>query len=104
MLYRPLQLFTLYIIVSVLTSFFGPIVYQQYNKLIVALYMLAFIVMFGIGYLMGAQTRPRPLIERAPGAKLRRVLRVVKTCLWITLIVTSVEFVIEVARGSINLD
>jgi hypothetical protein len=62
-LYKPLKYYILYIIFTILISFFGPLEYQGYNKLNVAAFMLAFIVIFILAYIIGIElankTKPR---------------------------------------------
>lgn len=53
MLFRPLKIFSLYIIITLLISFFGPSNYVNYNKIIVAIYIFFFLMLFGLGYFLG---------------------------------------------------
>lgn len=104
MLYRPLKLFVAYILVSLCLSFFGPIVYYDFHRVAVGLYMLVFITVFAIGYLCGAETRLACISESTASKRLRRTLRLVKMCIWISLVVGLAEFLVSVSVTGINLN
>lgn len=52
-LYLPLKLFTLYILATLIISFFGPVEYEGFNKIFVLIFMFFFIIMFALGYIIG---------------------------------------------------
>lgn len=55
MLYKPLKYFIIYILFTMLISFFGPLEYRDFNKMSVTGFMFVFILFFIIAYFIGIE-------------------------------------------------
>lgn len=56
MIYKPLRWYIFYILFTIIISFWGPIEYTDFNKIIAALYIMLFLVVIFIGYNFGIKT------------------------------------------------
>jgi len=102
----PLKALILYIFIGVSLSFFGPVAYMNYDKLLVGTYMMAFIILFSMGYTLG-------LIEIDPPEKnlniqyqnnnLRKILFWVKVSIIIIASVQFINLILSLSAGTLNL-
>lgn len=103
MLVRPLLYFSLYIIVTLLISFLGPIEYLEYDKFIVAVYMFSFLFFFAVSYLLGMEygrrIKPYKLFEDIQGT----VFRVLKFSIIVTLFLSAWSFIDYVLKYGFSI-
>ncbi len=92
MLYKPLKYFVSYIIITVIISFFGPAKYYRYDKLSIAVYMLAFIVFFTISYLLGVQYGNRIKPYKDLHNIERKAIKILKFCILLTFFISIWSF------------
>jgi len=103
----PLKLLAVYIIIGVTLSFWGPIIYQDYEKLPVAAYMAAFLILFTIGYLWGAVTGQESSKQVNMSSKnhlLRKVLFWVKVSIIIIAFIQFANLILAITDGTLNLN
>ena len=101
----PLILFVVYIFGTLCISFFGPIIYNNYDKSATFLYILAFLAFFSTGYIVGTFGRPVVFNGENGLKKKRRVVNVVKACILLAILLKAialVEFLIN-QGGSLSV-
>ena len=102
----PLKALILYIVLGVTLSFWGPITYLDYDKLPVAAYMMAFLILFSIGYILGL-IEPNKQIKNInyeyQSINLQKVLFWVKVSIVIIALVQFINLVLSLTDGTLNL-
>jgi len=85
-------------------SFSGPLVYEEYNKSIVAEYIFVFLVLFSIGYFLGSQKKK---ITSFPIETLNKnfniTLKITKVCIVIFTILQTFSIISGLVTGKLNL-
>lgn len=100
-MYKPLKFFTLFIVFTIIVSFWGPVKYMNYDKVSVAVFMTLFLIVCHIGYYFGANN---PIIKtRYSLIKEVQLIKIVKTCIYITLLFQIFTFISMWANGELNL-
>jgi hypothetical protein len=101
----PLKAITLYVSIGLTLSFFGPIKYDNYEQLPVAIYIISFLFLFNFGYILGLiKEKPSPsksLIQER--YKLKKILFWVKVSIIIITLVQLITLVTGIIDGSLNL-
>jgi len=90
--YKPINIFILYILLTMAISFWGPIEYFNFNKTIVAIYMMFFLVLFYFAYCLGVKHYPRKKIKFYSKLKLKKLFFILKICILITLLLEIISF------------
>lgn len=84
----PMSLFSWYIVLGLLFSFFGPINYVEYNRLPVLLFIVGFLLVLRFSYNTGYRLPPRPVTDPQLIATRRRAMhQFLRVCLSIGLVV-----------------
>ena len=102
----PLFAIILYISIGVALSFWGPIIYTGYEKLSVVAYMLAFLLLFSIGYtlgLVGSNNRTINIHRHDQHSKFQTIIFWVKISIVIITIVQLVNLILSLYDGTLNL-
>lgn len=100
-MYKPIKIFTLFIVFTILVSFFGPIKYQDYDKLSVTIFMTFFLCACYLGYFLGVN---KPIVKvQSSILKDAKILKLVKNCILITLLFQLYTFASMWAAGELNL-
>lgn len=103
MRFKPLKIFLLYISLTIIISFWGPTIYENYNKFIVGIYMLFFMVIFSVGYLLGINRIERKrngFVEFYPHSI---VLKIVKIVIAFTISLQMIEVLAHIATNGFQL-
>jgi hypothetical protein len=96
---KPLTLFVLYIIVTMAISFFGPMVYLNFNKTIVVIYMIFFLLIFTIGYKFSMYVKVR---QNQPSYA--NIDNIIKFCIIFSVFSVGIEFYALVIHGKISFN
>jgi len=102
--FLPLKLIVAYVSLGVFLSIYGPVEYDGYDFFPVAVYMLAFLMLFSLAYLLAFHGSESVVSgDDICKARLLRVLFWVKVCILITFLVQLATLLAGVADGSLNL-
>ena len=98
----PLKIFVGYILFTLAVSFFGPVKYEAYDRVSVAFFMAAFLVVFSAGYHHGVR---KPIARRGKSRPLpaSRVMGILKVCILIAFAAKSITLFAEIAKGGFSL-
>lgn len=101
----PLYFFGVYIIMTLVLSFFGPIEYNDYDKLSVGIYMLSFLMLFGIGYLSGCVVSKKKELGHAIilNNGERWNLKITRCCIVLFFMTQIVLIIMSLLSGKLNL-
>jgi hypothetical protein len=101
MKYLPLKFHVLYITFTLLFSFFGPKVYDNYNKPIVFVFILAYLLVITAGYRIGVNGSLKAY--RDVELSEYRILKFFKLCLKLTIIFYLANIIFLYINGRLNL-
>lgn len=71
---KPIKYYLLYIVITLLISFFGPAKYINYDKISVFLFMLTFMICISLGYFAGLKIKLKPFNNKAKYNKNRTLI------------------------------
>ena len=103
----PLKLLTVYIILGVSLSFWGPVIYLDYEKLPVTVYMISFLILFTIGYLLGSvsgQTVSKKINIKYKIYIFQKILFWVKVSIFIISFIQFIQLILVIVDGTLNLN
>lgn len=101
--YLPLKMFVAYIVCTLLLALLGPVEYEGFEPFLVSAYMATFLAIFGMGYIFGAHSRLPQSLSGARESAERRMIRLFKICLALSLLYKLQEFGFLAAAGKLNL-
>lgn len=101
--FLPLGLFTTYMLATLCVSFFGPIVYKNYNKSSTLLYILSFLVIFSLGYIVGIFIKPSFTPRNTRPSSQKQTLRVVKIFILLAFNIKLIAFCSLLFSGGGNI-
>jgi hypothetical protein len=102
----PLKALILFIVIGVFLSFWGPIIYLDYEKLPIAAYMMSFLLLFTMGYVLGLLEKNNTIYKENPlyqDNNLRKILFWVKISILIISFIQFFNLMIAFTDGTLNL-
>jgi hypothetical protein len=102
MTYLPLKLFVGYIIATLLISFYGPMEYEGYDRISVAIYITAFLIIFSLSYGFGVR-RTRHIRSEPSQRPSARTIELVKWCIAIAFLVKGGDLVVGLMTNGFHL-
>lgn len=103
-LYKPLKYFIIYILITLAINFWGPLVYFDYDRITIAVYMLSFLTLFSVGYILGAGSETVVKCRGGADIQFEKVYPVIKVCSVTALSLIMADFISSAVQGKITLD
>lgn len=99
----PLLVLIAYVLLGLGISIFGPVEYKDYNYQAVTAYILAFLVLFSIGYGFGLAA-PSSTAFMSSQANSRLVSSIFGKSLFLAFLLLVIDFLSKVSSGALNFD
>lgn len=106
MLYRPLVYFVSYILFTMSVSFFGPMIFVDYDKISIFIFISLFLIIFSFGYFKGVNKRIQTINRRADARQYTDrllLIRSVKVCIITSAGIMLALFIRALLAGNIHL-
>lgn len=98
----PIKFHVSYIFITMLIGFFGPKVYDNYNKPIVFLFIFAYLLVVYSGFYVGFHSSTQPRVVANPEDKDKFILNILRKSIVISLILSLVNSVFLYSTGQMS--